>query len=268
MSLIHQTAIVDPGAKIDPSVAVGPYAIIGPEVEIGAGSTIGAHAIVEYVRMGRENNIFPGAHVGTAPQDLKYAGERTMLVMGDKNTAREGVTLNRGTIAHGETRIGSGCLFMTGSHVAHDCIVGNGVILANCVALAGHVEAGDYSVFGGFAGIHQFVRIGRFCMIGAGSMVPKDIPSFCMCQGDRATLRGLNLLGMRRAGLARDAVKSVKEAYHALFLSGLTQENAVERLKGAGASAEVLEILRFIESSKRGVMRPASGAALEEEVTL
>lgn len=267
--LIHPTAIIDPGAKIGTGVAIGPYAVIGPEVQIGAGTTIGAHAVVEHTEMGRDNRIFPGSFVGLAPQDLKYAGERTRLVMGDKNTVREGVTLNRGTAAHGETRIGHGCLFMTCSHVAHDCIIGNGVITANCVALAGHVEAGDYSVFGGFAGIHQYVRIGSYCMIGAGAMVPKDIPSFCTCQGDRATLRGLNLLGMRRAGLSRDSVKSVKDAYKTLFLSGQPQEAALAQLKGGSPTPEVLAMVKFIESSKRGITRPATSAALlEEEVSL
>lgn len=268
MSFIHPSAVIDSKAQIDPSATIGPYAIIGPNVNIGARSVIGAHAVVEHTHMGSDNQIFPGSSVGTAPQDLKYAGELTLLVMGDKNTVREGVTLNRGTAAHGETRIGSGCLFMACSHVAHDCLVGDGVILANCVALAGHVHAGDYSVFGGFAGIHQYVRIGRFCMIGAGSMVPKDIPSFCTCQGDRATLRGLNLLGMRRAGLSRDAVKSIKNAYKTLFLSGMTQEEAMAQIKGAAQSPEVMDLLQFVESSKRGVTRPAAGALLEEEVSL
>lgn len=265
---IHPSAIIDPTAKIDPTATVGPYAVIGPETVIGPRCSIGAHALVEYARMGADNRIFQGAYVGTAPQDLKYAGEKTWLIMGDKNQVREGATLNRGTTATGETRIGSNCLFMTCSHVAHDCRLGDGVILANCVALAGHVEAGDCSIFGGFAGIHQFVRIGRFCMVGAGAMVPKDIPSFCMCQGDRATLRGLNLLGMRRAGLGHNTVKAVKDAYKTLFLSGLPLEAALAQLKGSQPPPEVLEMLAFIEGSKRGITRPATGAALEEEVTL
>lgn len=268
MNNIHPTAVVDPAAKIDPSVSIGPYAVIGPDVVLGAGTTIGAHAVVEYTHMGRENRILPGAFVGTPPQDLKYAGEHTVLVMGDKNTVRECVTLNRGTSAHGETRIGSGCLFMAYSHVAHDCILGDGVILVNSVGVAGHVEIGDYSVVGGLVGIHQYVRIGRFCMLGGGSMVGKDVPPFCTCQGDRATLRGLNLLGMRRAGLGRETVRSVKEAYRTLFMSGSPLEAAIAEVKGSSGAKEVLEMVDFIERSKRGVMRPATGVALEEEVSI
>ena len=265
---VHPTAVVDPGAKIDPAASVGPYAIIGPDVVIGPGCVIGAHAVLEYVHMGRENRIMPGAFVGTPPQDLKYAGEHTLLVMGDKNTVRECVTLNRGTSAHGETRIGSGCLFMAYSHVAHDCVVGDGVILVNSVGVAGHVEIGDYSVLGGLAGVHQYVRIGRYCMVGGGGMLGKDLPPFCMAQGDRATLRGLNLLGLRRAGIPRESVTAIKDAYKLLFLSGLTQENALARLKEGSPVKEVLELAGFIERSKRGIMRPASGVAEEEEVTL
>jgi UDP-N-acetylglucosamine acyltransferase len=265
---VHPTAIVDPSARIDPTATVGPYAVIGPQAVIGPRCAVGPHAVVEHVRMGADNRIHAGAFVGTAPQDLKYQGEKTVLIMGDRNIVRECVTLNRGTAATGETRIGSNCLFMAYTHVAHDCRVGDHVILANCVALAGHVEAGDYSVFGGFAGLHQFVRVGRCVMVGAGAMVAKDVPSFCTCQGDRATLRGLNLIGMRRVGLGREAVKAIKDAYHTLFLSGLTQENALADLKASSPPPEVQEMVRFIEGSKRGITRPATGAVLEEEVTL
>ncbi|MBI5209499.1 MAG: acyl-ACP--UDP-N-acetylglucosamine O-acyltransferase [Elusimicrobia bacterium] len=264
---IHPTAVIDPTAKIDPSAVVGPYAVVGPRADIGPGCRIGAHAVLEFVRMGRGNKIHPGAYVGTPPQDLKYAGEETLLVMGDNCTVREGATLNRGTAASGKTVIGDNCLFMTCSHVAHDCRVGNNVILVNCVALAGHVEVGDFSIVGGFAGVHQFARIGRFCMIGAGAMVGKDMPSFCTCQGDRATLRGLNLLGMRRAGLHRDTVSAIKNAYKELFLSGTTTGEAIARIR-EGAPPEVLEIIAQIETSKRGITRPATGALAEEEVTV
>lgn len=265
MENIHPTAVIDPAAKIDPSVKVGPYAVVGPDVVIGAGTTIGAHAVVEYTHMGKENRVFPGAFVGGAPQDLKYAGEHTLLVMGDRNTVRECVTLNRGTAAHGETRIGDGCLFMAYSHVAHDCVLGNNVILVNSVGIAGHVEIGDFTVVGGLVGIHQYVRIGRFCMLGGGSMVGKDVPPFCMVQGDRATLRGLNLLGLRRAGFSREVVQAVKDAYKTLFLSGLRQEEALARLKSGAPAKEIMEMLDFIERSKRGVVRPASASVIEEE---
>jgi UDP-N-acetylglucosamine acyltransferase len=269
MSRIHPTAVIAPDAELDSTVEVGPYAIIGPEVKIGAHTKIGAHAVLEYVTMGTENKIFPGSHVGTAPQDLKYAGEKTLLFMGNKNTVREGVTINRGTTASGKTVVGSGCLFMMCSHIAHDCVIGDGVILANCVALAGHVHAGDYSVFGGFAGVHQFVHIGKFCMVGAGSMQAKDLPSYCMSQGDRATLRGLNILGMKRAGLSPEARSAIKDAYKELFLSGKTVEDALTRLLAASPLPEVLVMLNDIKNcTKRGITRPATGAAADEEVSL
>lgn len=266
MSNIHPTAVVHPTAKIDPSVIIGPHAVIGEDVVIGPGTTIGAHAVVEFTTLGRNNKLFPGCYVGTAPQDLKYAGERTRLTMGDNNTVRECVTLNRGTSATGETIIGSGCLFMAFSHVAHDCRVGNGVIMANGAPLAGHVTVGDYTVIGGLVAIHQFTRIGRYCMLGGGAMVGQDIPPFCNAQGDRATLRGLNLLGMRRAGLHRDTVSAIKGAYKTLFLSGLRLEEALAQLKSS-AVPEVLEMVRFFEESKRGVTRPAVGSREEEEAT-
>ncbi|MDE2290832.1 MAG: acyl-ACP--UDP-N-acetylglucosamine O-acyltransferase [Elusimicrobia bacterium] len=265
---VHPTAVVHPSAKLDPSVEVGPYAVIGEDVVMGPGCVVGAHAHVEFTHMGEGNRLLPGCFVGGPPQDLKYQGERTRLVMGDRNTVRESATLNRGTAASGETRIGSDCLFMAYSHVAHDCRIGDHVIVANCAPFAGHVEVGDYTVIGGLAAVHQFTRIGRFCMVGGGSMVGKDIPPYCTCQGDRATLRGLNLLGMRRAGMHRDHVAAVKEAYRTLFLSGVPQEAALAQLKGSNPPPPVVEMIEFVEGSKRGIMRPATGAQAEEEVSL
>ncbi len=268
MELIHPTAVVHPTAKLDPSVKIGPYAVIGEDVEIGAGTTIGAHALVESTTMGRENRILPGSFVGGPPQDLKYAGEKTRLVMGDRNTVREGVTLNRGTTATGVTRIGSNCLFMANSHVAHDCVVGDNVVIVNTVGLAGHVTVGDFTVIGGIAGVHQFTRIGRYCMVGGGSMVVKDLPHYCMCQGDRAVLRGLNLLGLRRAGFGREVVSGIKEAYRTLFMSGLPLEEAAAKVKAENSKPEILALVDFVSSSKRGIMRPATDAEAREEVTL
>lgn len=268
MSNIHPTAVIDPSAKIDPAATIGPYAIIGPETVIGAGTTVGAHAVVEYATLGKDNRLFAGCYVGVAPQDLKYAGEKTRLVMGDKNTVRECATLNRGTSAHGETKIGSNCLFMAYSHVAHDCQIGNHVILVNSVAVAGHVTIGDYTVVGGLAAIHQYLTIGKFCMLGGGSMLNKDVPHFCTCQGYPANLRGLNMLGLRRAGFSRETMSAVKDAYKTLFLSGMRLEEAVVKLRESEPCKEVGELLSFIEGSKRGVMRPAAGAREEEEAVL
>lgn len=266
MSNIHPTAVVHPTANIDPAAVVGPYAVIGEDTVIGAGTTVGAHAVVEFTHMGKDNRLMPGCFVGGPPQDLKFAGEKTRLVMGDRNTVRECVTLNRGTSATGETVVGSDCLFMAYSHLAHDCRVGNHVVLVNSVGVAGHVEIGDFTVVGGIVGIHQFVRIGRYCMIGGGSMVGKDVPSFCCAQGDRATLRGLNVVGLRRSGIGREKVSAIKDAYKTLFMSDMTVENALAELKSSHVP-EVLEMAEFIARSKRGVMRPAA-QPIEEEVTL
>lgn len=268
MPNIHPTAVIDPSAKIDASVQIGPYAVIGEDVVMGPDCTVGAHAHVEFTHMGVANRLLPGCFVGGPPQDLKYAGERTRLVMGDKNTVRECVTLNRGTNATGETRIGSGCLFMAYSHIAHDCRIGDGVIIVNCVEMAGHVSVGDYTVIGGIVGIHQFARIGKYCMVGGGSMAGKDLPSFCVCQGDRATLRGLNLVGMRRAGLSRDAQGALKAAYKTLFVSNTPREAALAELKAGTPTAEVVELIDFVERSQRGIMRAAAGTTAEEEVSI
>jgi len=267
---IHSTALVDKTAQVDPTCEIGPYAIVGPEAVLGPRTKVGAHAVVEHAALGADNVLHPGCYVGTPPQDLKYAGEKTRLVMGDKNVVRECVTMNRGTAqGGGVTRIGSNCLFMAYSHVAHDCQLGNGVILVNSVALAGHIHVGDYAVLGGICAVHQYVRIGRYAMLGGGSMNGMDILPFTTTQGDRAVLRGLNALGMRRGGFSREAMSAVKAAYKTLFLQGGTLEENVAKLKASGPCKEVQEWIDFIESAgKRGVMRPAVGATEIEEVAL
>ena len=267
---IHPTAVVDASAKIDPTAEIGPYAIIGPDTVIGARTRIGAHAVVEHATLGADNVLHPGCYVGTPPQDLKYAGEKTRLVMGDKNTVRECVTINRGTAQGGAlTKIGSGCLFMACSHIAHDCVVGDGVIVVNAVLLAGHVHIGDYAVLGGMCAIHQYNRIGRLAMLGGGSMNGQDVLPFATTQGDRATMRGLNLLGLRRAGVPRASVTELKAAYRTLFLSGLQQADALTQLKVSDPCKEVQEWIDFIEASgKRGFTRPALGATGLDEASL
>ncbi|MEE8424961.1 MAG: acyl-ACP--UDP-N-acetylglucosamine O-acyltransferase [Elusimicrobiota bacterium] len=268
MSNIHATAVVHPTAKLHPSVVVGPYAIIGEDVEIGEGSTVGAHAIVEFAKIGKNNRLFHGCFVGTAPQDLKYKGERTLLEMGDNNTVREMAQLNRGTDASGKTVIGSNCLFCAFTHVAHDCRIGDHVIMVSFAALAGHVELGDYAVLSAHVGIHQYVRIGKMVMVSAGAAVGKDVPPFCIAQGDRAKLRGLNVVGLRRSKLPREVVKAVREAYRTLFLSGQPMEAALAALKGS--KIELIQYLaQFIETAKKGrgiTMPPPPGAQQEEEI--
>jgi UDP-N-acetylglucosamine acyltransferase len=267
---IHPTALVDKTASIDPTCEIGPYAIVGPETVLGPRTKIGAHCVVEHATLGADNVLHPGCYVGTPPQDLKYAGEKTRLVMGDKNVIRECVTMNRGTAqGGGVTRIGSNCLFMAYSHVAHDCQLGNGVILVNSVALAGHIHVGDFAVLGGICAVHQYVRIGRYAMLGGGSMNGMDILPFTTTQGDRAVLRGLNALGMRRGGFSREAMSAVKAAYKTLFLQGGSLEENVAKLKASSPCKEVQEWIDFIESAgKRGVMRPAVGATEIEEASV
>jgi len=264
---IHPTAVVHPGAQLDASVEVGPHAVIGPETIIGPGCVIGPHCVVEHATLGRENRLVASCFVGGPPQDLHYQGEPTRLIMGDRNWVREGVTLNRGTTATRETRIGSGCLFMALSHVAHDCRVGNNVIMANATGLAGHVQVADNAILSTMIGVHQFTRIGRMVMISAGSMIGKDVPPFCVAQGDRAHLRGLNLVGLRRSGMKPPTIRAMKDAYVTLFQSGLRLEEAVAQLRAASPIPEVAEILDFIAATKRGVTRPLSGRPEAEEET-
>lgn len=266
---IHPTAVVDKSAVVDPTAEIGPYAVIGPKTTIGARTKVGAHVVIEYATVGADNVFHPGCYVGTPPQDLKYAGEETRLVMGDKNVVRECVTINRGTAqGGGVTSIGSNCLFMACSHVAHDCKVGNGVIIVNAVLLAGHVHIGDMAVLGGACAIHQYNRIGRLAMLGGGSMNGQDVLPFTNTQGDRAVLRGINMLGLKRAGVPPESRTALKNAYKVLFLSGLTQVEALAQLKaGDRPDPIVQEWIDFIESAgKRGYMRPAVGATELEEV--
>ena len=245
---IHATAIVDPGAQLHPSVEVGPYAVIGRQVKIGEGTTVGPHAvIVGDTTIGRRNRIFQFASVGAEPQDLKYSGEDTALVIGDDNLIREFTTLHKGTLGGGGvTRVGNKNLFMAYSHVAHDCAVGNGCVLANSVALAGHVEVGDFVVVGGLVGVHQFTRLGKHAFIAAGAVVVMDVAPYCVAQGDRAELAGLNKVGLQRHGYSEDQIRRIKDVYQLLFHS---------KLKEYGTHPEIAHFLEFVGGSKRGLTR-------------
>lgn len=258
MSLIHPTAVVAPGAQLHPSVQVGPYSVIGPLVRIGEGSVVGPHVVIEgRTTLGAGNRIFQFASVGADPQDLKFAGEDTELVMGDGNQVREFATLHKGTAGGGGvTRVGHRCLFMANSHVAHDCQVGDGVILGNSAALAGHVEVGSHVIISGLSAVHQFTRIGRHAFISGGSMVTMDIPPYCTAQGDRAELVGLNSVGLSRHGFTEEQLARVKDAYRILFRSKLGLNEAVARLKAEhGGHPEIDSLLDFILSSRRGITR-------------
>jgi UDP-N-acetylglucosamine acyltransferase len=255
---VHSTAIVHPEARLHPTVEVGPYAIIGAKVKIGAGTTVGSHAVIENdTTIGERNKIFSHAVVGALPQDLKYAGEASRLVIGDENMVREFATLHIGTSGGGgTTRIGSKNLFMSYSHVAHDCSVGNGCVLANSVALAGHVEIADFVILGGLSAVHQFTRIGKHAFIAGGSMVAMDVPPYCTAQGDRAELAGLNTVGLSRHGFTDEQIGRVKEAYRILFRSKLGLNEAVSRLKAEhGGHSEIDHLLEFVAASKRGLTR-------------
>lgn len=260
---IHPTAVVDPAAKLGAGTVVGPYAVIGPKTILGEGCFVGPHCVLDQVRAGAGNRFEASVYAGTPPQDLRHKGEEFFVVMGERNVFRECVTLNRGT--KGDTVVGSDCFLMAYSHVAHDCKVGSNVIMANSATLAGHVELGDGAVLSGLAAVHQYVRIGTLAMLSGLSGAVQDLPPYCTASGGRAGLVGLNLVGMRRAGIPRENISKVREAYKALFLRGLRLEEALAQLKDSPIP-EVRTLASFVAQSKRGVMRPraAKGEAVEE----
>ncbi len=258
MGKVHPTALIHPEAKLHESVEVGPYAVIGPKVRIGAGTRIGSHAVIEgRTELGERNRVFQFASVGAVPQDLKYAGEDTQLIIGDDNQIREFTTLHIGTNGGGGiTRIGNKNLFMAYSHVAHDCRLGDSCVLANSAALAGHVEVGNHVAFGGLSAVHQFTRIGDHAFIAGGAMVAMDVPPYCTAQGDRAELVGLNTVGLARHGFSDDQIARVKDAYKVLFRSKLGLNEAIAKLKAEyGGHAEIDVFLDFVVQSKRGLTR-------------
>lgn len=252
---IHPTAIVDPGAELEEGVEVGPYAIVGPNVRLGANTTVGPHALIERnTHVGRECFIAKGAVLGTEPQDLKYEGEDTLLVVGDGTTIREFATLNRGTRASGKTVVGNGCLLMAYSHIAHDCVIGNRVIIANAVQMGGHVVIEDSATIGGLCALHQFVRIGSYAFIGGASRIPKDIVPYVRAAGNPIELYGLNTVGLERRGFSKATRLELKRAYRILFKSELNISQAVAELRQVDdVTPEVEHLLDFIEASERGV---------------
>jgi UDP-N-acetylglucosamine acyltransferase len=256
--MIHSTAIIDATAELDSGVEVGPYSIIGPRVKIGKNTRIGPHVVIDgWTEIGEECTIFQFASLGAVPQDLKYRGEESRVIIGSNNTIREFVTINRGTAqAGGETRLGSNNLLMAYCHVAHDCRIGSHVVLANAATLAGHIEMEDHAIVGGLAAVHQFVRLGSYCIIGGCSGVSQDIPPYMMANGQRAQLYGLNIEGLKRHRFPEEAVNNLKKAYRVIFRSGLTVEKALEQLESEiQNSAEVNHLITFIKASKRGIAR-------------
>jgi UDP-N-acetylglucosamine acyltransferase len=265
---IHPSATVHRGAEVHPTADIGPYCVVGPKVHIGAGTRLLSHVVVDNdTTIGQRNTVHPFAVIGGAPQDLKFKGEPARVILGDDNIVREGATINIGTAGgHMETRIGNGCLLMAYTHVAHDCIVGNRVILANNVGLAGHVTVHDFVILGGIAGVHQFCVVGRNAFIAGGAMVAQNVPPFCIAQGDRAQLVGINVVGLKRAGWTRERIGTVREAFRRLFLSDSTRMVALERTEHELASeqADVAEMCKFIRESKRGVCPPRLGQPMSE----
>lgn len=256
--MIHPTAIVDPKAELAPDVSVGPYAIIGAKVRIDQGSSIGPHAVVNGpTTLGKNNRVFQFASVGEACQDLKYKDEPTELIVGDNNTIREGVTLHRGTVQdRGITQVGSNNLLMAYVHVAHDCVVGDNIIVANNAALAGHVRVGSGAIIGGGTLVHQFCQIGAYSMTAAGTVVFQDIPAFVMVAGNRARANGMNFEGMRRRGYSADSIAALRRAYKTVFRSGLTLDAALAEL-GPDADADTWVALfrDSLVAAERGIVR-------------
>lgn len=256
--MIHKTALIDGKAELDSGVEVGPYSIIGPNVKIGKNTKIGPHVVIDqWTQIGEGCNIFQFSSIGAAPQDLKYRGEESWVIMGKNNTLREFVTINRGTSqSGGKTIIGNNNFFMAYCHVAHDCRIGNHVILANAATLAGHIQIEDHAIVGGLVGVHQFVRLGCHSIIGGGSGVNKDIPPYTMANGQRAKLYGLNSVGLKRHNFSEDVLHNLKKAYRLILRSNHTLEKALELAKAEiPNSPEVDHFIDFIKSSERGITR-------------
>lgn len=256
--MIDPRAIISPKAELAADVVVGPFSIIGPDVVLGPGTIVGPHAVINGpTRMGSGNRIFQFASIGDAPQDKKYQGEPTRLVIGDRNVFRESCTINRGTTHdEGVTTIGSDNLFMAYSHVAHDCVLGSNLIFANCATLGGHVEIGDWVIIGGMAAIHQFCKIGAHAFIAGGAIVTQDVPTYVMAAGNPAAPHSVNSEGLKRRGFSPEQIRNIKDAFRVLYRSNLKLAEAVARLAKLGAAQpEVAALVEFIGRSERRLVR-------------
>jgi UDP-N-acetylglucosamine acyltransferase len=257
---IDSKAMLSPKAEVGNNVKIGPYALIGENVKIGDGCVIDAFAqVLGYTKVGDNCHIFPYAVVGNIPQDLKYKGERSFLIIGNNNRIREFVTINPGTEKGSKTVIGNDNLIMAYSHIAHDCTIGDGNILANGSTLAGYVEIGSRVVIGGLVAIHQFCRLGNFSIIGGCSKVVQDVPPYSMCDGHPATIRGLNVVGLRRAQFSAEKIKIIKNAFKKLFFENHSLSAARKMVqKSLSSSDELKYLLDFVSSAKRGISRAHS----------
>lgn len=255
---IHPTAIVSPKANLAEGVEIGPYTIIGPDVNIGRNTIIGPNAVIDaHTDIGEGCRIFQFAAIGAIPQDLKFRGEETRVIIGNNTTVREFATIHRATAADiGATIIGDRNLLMAYTHVAHNCKLGNNIIMSNAVNLAGHIHVEDYAIIGGMTGIHQFTRIGAHCIIGGASAVSKDVPPFVMASGNYAKLYGLNMIGLKRRGFKEETIGALKKAYRIVFRSSLLLSVAVEKVKNEVEDLpEVRQFVEFIQTSTRGICR-------------
>lgn len=257
MSFIHPSAIVSPKAELDDAVKIGPYAIIESNVAIGAGTEIAAHAVIgSGTTIGKNCRIFSGAVIGTEPQDLKFKDEKTFVTIGDHTTIREYATVNRATNHSYYTRVGSHCLLMAYSHVAHDCQIGNNVVIANAVNMGGHVIIGDFAGIGGLTAVHQFVKIGAHSFTGGGLRIHKDVPPYILAMGEPLRFGGLNVIGLKRKGFSEDALKNLRQAFKILYRSNLTKNQAVKEIEDTlGPIPEIENLVRFLQSSDRGIIR-------------
>jgi len=256
--LIDDRAAVSPHARLDDSVTVGAFAVIGDDVEIGAGTRIEPHVVIKGpTTIGRDNHIFQFASIGDDPQDKKYAGERTELRIGDRNTIREFATINRGTVQdQGLTLVGDDNWIMAYAHIAHDCVVGNQTIFANNASIAGHVHVEDYAILGGFTAVHQFCRIGENSLTSMFSYVTKDIPAYVVVSGRPAEPRGINVEGLKRRGFESDQIRDIREAYRTVYRQGLTLEEAITALQAPSAADErVARFVASLRSGTRGLIR-------------
>lgn len=261
--MIHETAIVHKDAEIGENVIIGPYCVIDKNVKIGANTHIGSHVTIdEFVKIDQDCKVFNHAAIGAIPQSVKFAGEETHVEIGDRTIIREYVTVHRGTgFGGGLTKLGQDNFLMAYTHVAHDCITGKGVVFANAATLAGHITLGDFATVGGLVAIHQFVRVGDYAFVGGKSAVVKDIPPFVIAAGDRARLKGLNKVGLKRHGFTPEVLAALKRSYRIVFRIGLTLNEAIERVKAeVPALPEVNQFLEFIQSSTRGITRGKAGS--------